>query len=39
MVGRVGDCGGRCEEIAALRDCRVGENGNQRQEKKVYQFN
>ncbi len=28
MVGRVGDYGGCCEGIAALRDCTVGANGN-----------
>ena len=28
MVWWVGDCGGRCKEIAALRDCRVGAKGN-----------
>ena len=27
------DYGGRCEEIAALMDCRVGANANQRRER------
>lgn len=33
MVEWVGDYGGRCEEIAALRDCRAGAKSNQRREK------
>ena len=39
MDGWVGGYGGRCWEIAALRGCRVGAEGNWTQEKRVYSVN